>query len=124
VAWTTPKTWNVGDILTAADMNTYVRDNTKWLLAITGSVHSGGTVLQGSGFSSVKNSTGVYTVTFSVAFAAAPMVLLTTNQAGAGRIIELGNPLPTTTAFVVNTWDSVTGSAQDAGFIFHARGFT
>lgn len=26
--WTTPKTWNVGDILTAADMNTYLRDNT------------------------------------------------------------------------------------------------
>lgn len=27
MAWTTPKTWNVGDILTAADLNTYVRDN-------------------------------------------------------------------------------------------------
>lgn len=25
--WTTPKTWNVGDTLTAADMNAYVRDN-------------------------------------------------------------------------------------------------
>lgn len=30
--WTTPKTWNVGDILTAADMNTYVRDNTSLLV--------------------------------------------------------------------------------------------
>lgn len=29
MAWTTPKTWNVGDLLTASDMNTYVRDNTK-----------------------------------------------------------------------------------------------
>lgn len=27
MAWTTPKTWAVGDVLTAADMNTYVRDN-------------------------------------------------------------------------------------------------
>ena len=27
MAWTTPKTWAVGDIMTAADMNTYVRDN-------------------------------------------------------------------------------------------------
>lgn len=26
--WTTAKTWAVGDVLTAADMNTYVRDNT------------------------------------------------------------------------------------------------
>lgn len=29
--WTTPKTWSVGDVLTAADLNAYVRDNTKWL---------------------------------------------------------------------------------------------
>jgi hypothetical protein len=27
MAWTTPKTWAVGDVLTAADMNTYVRDD-------------------------------------------------------------------------------------------------
>lgn len=26
--WTTPKSWASGDVLTAADMNTYVRDNT------------------------------------------------------------------------------------------------
>lgn len=31
MAWTAPKTWSVGDVLTAADMNAYVRDNTKWL---------------------------------------------------------------------------------------------
>jgi hypothetical protein len=29
--WTTPKTWNIGDILTAADMAVYVRDNTTYL---------------------------------------------------------------------------------------------
>ena len=29
--WTTPKTWAVGDVLTAADLNTYNRDNAKWL---------------------------------------------------------------------------------------------
>ena len=27
ISWTTPKTWAVGDVLTAADMNTYNRDN-------------------------------------------------------------------------------------------------
>lgn len=32
--WTTPKTWAVNDILTAADMNTYVRDNAKALLGV------------------------------------------------------------------------------------------
>jgi hypothetical protein len=28
VAWTNPKTWSFGEILTSTDMNTYVRDNT------------------------------------------------------------------------------------------------
>jgi hypothetical protein len=28
VAWTSPKTWSFGEILTSTDMNTYVRDNT------------------------------------------------------------------------------------------------
>lgn len=27
MSWTTPKTWSVGDVLSAGDMNTYVRDN-------------------------------------------------------------------------------------------------
>lgn len=31
MAWTTPKTFAVGDVLTAADLNTYQRDNTRWL---------------------------------------------------------------------------------------------
>jgi hypothetical protein len=32
MAWTTPRTWNVGDVLTA-DMNTYARDNVAFLSA-------------------------------------------------------------------------------------------
>ena len=31
MAWTTPKTYAANDILTAADMNTYQRDNLSWL---------------------------------------------------------------------------------------------
>jgi len=31
MSWTTPKTWAVGDVLTAADMNTHVRDNMRWV---------------------------------------------------------------------------------------------
>lgn len=31
MAWTAPKTWAAGDIVTAADMNTYVRDNTDYI---------------------------------------------------------------------------------------------
>ena len=33
MAWNTPKTWSVGDVLTASEMNTYVRDNTGFLNA-------------------------------------------------------------------------------------------
>lgn len=29
--WTTPKTWNTGDPLTAADMNTHIRDNFEFI---------------------------------------------------------------------------------------------
>lgn len=31
MAWTTPKTWTVGELLTAADLNTYIRDNSDFL---------------------------------------------------------------------------------------------
>lgn len=33
MVWTSPRSWAVGNILTAADMNTYVRDNTNFLYA-------------------------------------------------------------------------------------------
>jgi hypothetical protein len=33
MAWTSPKTWAVGNVLTASEMNTYVRDNTAFLNA-------------------------------------------------------------------------------------------
>lgn len=31
MAWTTPRTWAVGETLTAANLNTYLRDNTSFL---------------------------------------------------------------------------------------------
>ncbi len=31
MTWSTPKTWASADVLTAADMNAYVRDNERWL---------------------------------------------------------------------------------------------
>ena len=31
MSWTNPKTWSFGEVLTSADMNTYVRDNTEAL---------------------------------------------------------------------------------------------
>lgn len=45
-SWTSPKTWAVGDVLTASDMNTYVRDNTSFLGSTVAAVNntSGGVV--------------------------------------------------------------------------------
>lgn len=48
MSWTTPKTWIVGDVLTASDMNTYVRDNANALYAVT-SITSWTDVATGSG---------------------------------------------------------------------------
>lgn len=38
MTWTLPKTWNVGDVLTSTDMNTYVRDNSNYLYGDTARV--------------------------------------------------------------------------------------
>lgn len=35
MAYTTPKTWNVGELLTSSDMNKYVRDNVSYLKPFT-----------------------------------------------------------------------------------------
>ena len=32
MSWTAPKTWNPGDVQSASDLNTYLRDNLLWLL--------------------------------------------------------------------------------------------
>ncbi len=31
VEWTTPKTWTTGELVRAADMNTYIRDNLEYI---------------------------------------------------------------------------------------------
>jgi hypothetical protein len=36
ISWTTPKTWAVGDPGTAADLNTYIRDNSNFLASASG----------------------------------------------------------------------------------------
>jgi hypothetical protein len=42
VSWTTPKTWNVGDPATSADLNTYVRDNASFLYGDAGWTNASG----------------------------------------------------------------------------------
>jgi hypothetical protein len=65
-------------------MDTHVRDNTLYLFEtrLGGRVSSTGSA-SGSRFSSVKDSTGQYTVTFDSAFAATPVVLVTASGGSA-----------------------------------------
>lgn len=38
MAWTAPRTWIVGEVVTAANMNLHVRDNTRYLKGLDGAV--------------------------------------------------------------------------------------
>ena len=105
--------------MTAALGNTHWRDNLAWLhdsFIITGSVSGAGAVAAGSGFSASRASAGRYTVTFSVAFAAAPVfvaeVIATTGNE------DLTITSPGTGSVQVNVNNG--GTPTDAAFWFAA----
>lgn len=70
---------------------------------IRGRVNGDGTIAAGTGFSITRTATGRYTITFTSAFSAVPVVLLTP-RAGAGgataatAVIDNFNAAPTTTS--------------------------
>lgn len=83
---------------------------------------SDGATQTGEGFSCVRNGTGDYTLTFSVAFGDAPSVCCAVVQGGAaGEIWITGNP--STTAFTCLTSTAIGGStAGDRDWNFIAVG--
>lgn len=115
MSWTAPKTWSVGDLLTAGDMNTYVRDNTTILPGVSGKITSAGTITSGTGFSVSAHTTGNYTITYTTAFSATPLVIVT-----------LAVPLlfyksaESASGFTL-TAQTASGTFTDAGFDFWAR---
>jgi hypothetical protein len=121
MAWTTPKSWAVNEIGTAANLNTHLRDNLNFLYQsyLTGIIPASGTTpTAGTGFTYTHtNGTGIYVVTFSVAFAAAPVVVgneLITGFGGAAHDISF--PSVGTAGFTANT--DVGGSATDTAWNF------
>ncbi len=40
MSWTTPRTWTVGQVVGASDLNTDVRDNLNWLLTGRGAIYA------------------------------------------------------------------------------------
>lgn len=91
MAWSTPKTWNVGDVSTAADFNTYVRDNEN---ALYGTVYqlavvSGTTSVWGGGYNTgtcVQMGQLVFASgTWSASVAIASSTVVLTMPAGVGK---------------------------------------
>jgi hypothetical protein len=125
MAWTVPKTYAVGDVMTAADRNTYERDNMNALFAITGSitpitgsVNASGGIVAGTGFTVSYLGAGSYLVIFATAFAAVPVVVATINRtAVAGRDIGVN---ATTAGFYLTVQnDAATGIDEPFNFVVH-----
>ena len=83
---------------------------------IRGEVGSAGAVVRGSGFTSVRNAVGNYTVTFTTAFSAPPVVIATPASAAGAHGIEVSSV--STTAFTILT--NNRGASLDSPFAFHA----
>ena len=45
MSWTSPKTWVVGTLTTAADLNTHIRDNLRYLKGLDGDITFGSNIL-------------------------------------------------------------------------------
>lgn len=89
------------------------------LKMIRGTVNSDGTTSEGAGFTSVKNATGAYTVTFTVAFSDAPSVTVAGRQ---GDWVAILGGLPNVAFQDVATRAAVGGANADSGFCFIAVG--
>jgi hypothetical protein len=122
VTWTTPRTWVVGDLVTAAMMNANVRDNLNALVGVTGRVSAAGAIVGGSGFTVVRSATGTYSITFNSALISTPVVLvaLTDTAAAAHVVSNTTFPTPTTTGFGVRTLNTSFVNT-DCAFNFLAR---
>lgn len=120
MAWTTPRTWTVGEVVTAAELNEQIRDNVGYLYdrAVTGIVNSGGTIIGGSRYTVSHTGTGAYTVSFGTAFPVPPAVIPAVTWAEAGDWVAVGTVAAG--SFTVKT--GVTTNPQDLGFQFIAHG--
>lgn len=102
--------------VTAAKLgNASVTDAKLGVQIVRGRVGSTGSVADGTGFTSVKTTTGEYDVTFSPAFATSPINVITLFGAGASAVKIL-----TISASVMHvlTFVASTGASSDSGFDF------
>lgn len=105
--------------LYAVDGGGYPQSGTggETLRMIRGIVSDLGSKLHGNGFTSVKNSTGNYTVTFSTAFTGFPTVIVT-DATGSGVKVFITAGL-NGSSVIIKSYD-LTGALADAAFGFIA----
>ena len=70
---------------------------------MTGQITSGATIDAGTGFTVSSGGTGLYTITFTTAFAATPTVVVTVNRSGGGRLATIDNASTTSVDVVIRT---------------------
>jgi len=130
MAYTTPRTWTAGETVTAALMNTHLRDNIAYLKAeiesndtdiakiYAGMVESDGSAGRlPSGWSSTRNSTGLYTITHNLDTTGyAPIAIVEGVGGGyaACKLLNVG-----TNTFQVQTYNANTGALVSQRFYFH-----
>jgi hypothetical protein len=111
----TKNTATILPIVTSASPATHA------LTIVRGEVSAAGAKVTGEGFTCAKNSTGNYTVTFSSAFATAPIMTLSLMSATSALDIGFnGGTAPTTTSAGILTTSG--GSLSDQAFHFIAIG--
>ena len=92
MAWTTPRTYVGGELLTATILNTDIRDN---LNALKDRIQSGTVSI-----TPVANTPTSITVTFPVAFASTPSVIVSAASGVVGStVLGVGGDTETTTDF-------------------------
>jgi len=86
MAWTTPKTWAYNDLVSAADLNTYLRDNQNLLKTQIDDEGGLMTLLKGFAFSSGQSSSGTIDTQLTSYNVTIPADFL--DQPGDGLLIE------------------------------------
>lgn len=92
-------------------------------VVVRGRVNADGTIAGGSGFTVVKDATGVYTVTFTSEFAAVPVVVGSALHAVNDRVSNLQIKSPAVGSVVIETLETQGGGTtakKDVGFHFIA----
>ncbi len=120
MAYTAPTTRSDGFVVDANTWNTEIVNNILYLQGhiLTGRIADTGAITAGTGFTCNKSATGVYDITYTVAYGAVPLVLATQATSTTGYIAWVGASSTTGCTIKIK---SDAGSAIDQPFNFMVR---